>query len=690
MKSYFPIFIVLLLVSTSFVGISYRVEESSPLSYNGNTLYVGGSGEGNYTKIQDAIDDASDGDTVFVYDDSSPYHEKVIVDKSITLFGENRYTTIIDGRRKGDVISIIKDGVTINSFTITNGSTAFGSSAKGIKILSNHNSILYTIVMNNHFGIDCKSFSNNTFIGNIIENNGYGVSFDKSNNNLISENNFISNKHQHLGFSYSNTNTIKKNIFEYESKNGIRLYNANNIDITDNSFYHCGISFDYSTFSNLSNNTVNGKPLIYMVGESNKIIKEAGQIILKDCNNITIHNLELSNVCVSIISQNTSNCLIADNVLNHTAGGIYLRKFSSNNIIRNNVISNCSSSIRLSENRNNIVEDNKIYRGGWIDVYRCTNISIVNNSIIKGGWGVYLQYSNYCNISSNLISQGSQGIYFEESEFNVISNNDISMMSNGIRLDFSSKHNNILNNNFSDNDAGLLLKDDSKYNTIINNFFTNNGVILSNTRNNIFLNNSVNDKPLIYIEEESEKIIDADAGQIILVSCYNITIQKQKICNTTVGIELLNSDNCKITQNTIGSNNIYGILIEKSKTNIINNNIISNNDEGIFLDYDSKRNTITDNSFSDNIYGITISYSRYNTISKNNFLNNKRHAYFENSWINIWRKNYWNGPRILPKIIFGKGWADSIWFGNLWIDDIWLPWINIDWRPAQEPYDIEV
>jgi len=34
---------------------------------NGNTLYVGGSGPNNYTKIQDAIDNASNGDTVFVY-----------------------------------------------------------------------------------------------------------------------------------------------------------------------------------------------------------------------------------------------------------------------------------------------------------------------------------------------------------------------------------------------------------------------------------------------------------------------------------------------------------------------------------------------------------------------------------------------------------------------------------------------
>jgi len=31
------------------------------------TLYVGGNGVGNYSSIQDAIDSASDGDTVYVY-----------------------------------------------------------------------------------------------------------------------------------------------------------------------------------------------------------------------------------------------------------------------------------------------------------------------------------------------------------------------------------------------------------------------------------------------------------------------------------------------------------------------------------------------------------------------------------------------------------------------------------------------
>jgi len=70
---------------------------SRPLTM-GNTLYVGGLGPNNYTKIQDAINNATEGDTVFVYDDSSPYVENIVVDVSISLLGQDKDTTVIDGQ----------------------------------------------------------------------------------------------------------------------------------------------------------------------------------------------------------------------------------------------------------------------------------------------------------------------------------------------------------------------------------------------------------------------------------------------------------------------------------------------------------------------------------------------------------------------------------------------------------------
>lgn len=76
------------------------------------TLYVRGDGPENYTKIQYALDNASDGDLVFVYDDSSPYFENLVVNVTIDLTSEDRYSTIIDGGENDNVIQI--NAVSVN------------------------------------------------------------------------------------------------------------------------------------------------------------------------------------------------------------------------------------------------------------------------------------------------------------------------------------------------------------------------------------------------------------------------------------------------------------------------------------------------------------------------------------------------------------------------------------------------
>ena len=71
-----------------------------------------------YPTIQEAINNANNGDTIFVR--VGTYYENLVVDKSITLTGENKETTIIDGGKKENVTKIIADHVTISGFTITN------------------------------------------------------------------------------------------------------------------------------------------------------------------------------------------------------------------------------------------------------------------------------------------------------------------------------------------------------------------------------------------------------------------------------------------------------------------------------------------------------------------------------------------------------------------------------------------
>ena len=122
MKRILAIGIILLFIGMSISSSTgFNEREQSIKTLNGKTLYVGGSGSGNYTKIQDAIDNTSDGDTVFVYNDSSPYYEHVIVNITINLYGEDRNSTVIDGSNSGTVIWVLADWVNIKGFTIQSG-----------------------------------------------------------------------------------------------------------------------------------------------------------------------------------------------------------------------------------------------------------------------------------------------------------------------------------------------------------------------------------------------------------------------------------------------------------------------------------------------------------------------------------------------------------------------------------------
>ncbi|KAA0011596.1 MAG: hypothetical protein FE041_04135, partial [Thermoplasmata archaeon] len=105
------------LLITSFLILKMEIVNSVAQGA-GDILYVGGSSPSNYTSIQSAINDANDGDTIFVY--SGVYYENVVINKSITLIGENKETTIIDGSNSGDVVNITANGVTIEGFTIRN------------------------------------------------------------------------------------------------------------------------------------------------------------------------------------------------------------------------------------------------------------------------------------------------------------------------------------------------------------------------------------------------------------------------------------------------------------------------------------------------------------------------------------------------------------------------------------------
>ena len=218
MKRLLAIGIILLFIGmtiSSSTGL-YVEKQSSISTLDGNTLYVGGNGTGNYSKIQDAIDNASDGDTVFVY--NGIYYEFVEIDKSINLIGENRNSTIIDASDMDNAHAILINANynNIQGFTLTGGWS--GTAYSGVYIKSDFNTVGECNFINSE-GSGITVYGCNNLISDnfIAENENYGiwlVGRPQIVNNTISNNSIIFNGWDGISSGdaiYVNSNKIYHN-----------------------------------------------------------------------------------------------------------------------------------------------------------------------------------------------------------------------------------------------------------------------------------------------------------------------------------------------------------------------------------------------------------------------------------------------------------------------------------------------
>jgi len=394
----------------------------------GNWFYVGGSGPNNYTSIQSAIENASDGDIVYVYDDSSPYNENLeILGKSIDLIGENKDTTIINWNNTDNLIYVEHGKINICGFT-----------------LQSTKRIMYISISNNNIVTD-----------NIIRGSD-GIFLRISNNNIISNNFFNSINSGGCGIGLCDSS-----------------YNA----ITNNVLINFSIFFDLANWDNpifqntISNNLVNDKPFIYYEEESDKVIEEAGQVILIKCDNITVQNQEFSNLGYAIQLIETNNCLISNNTVSHCSNAIDLNYQSSYNYISGNSISDYHIGIFIN---NNCIENNICYnslinsdgKGGGIKIFQQSNSNHIymntldNSEVDRNGGAFDIYYTGNCNFSMNTIINFF--VAFEvtgDSDNNIFYNNDIIDCTVGIWFGEEEtliqslkqegpKQNSVINNNF--------------------------------------------------------------------------------------------------------------------------------------------------------------------------------------------------------------------------------------------------
>lgn len=459
---------------------------------NGDILYVGGSGPGNYSTIQTAINAASEGSLIIVY--GKTYHENVVLNKShLTLRGVQggKSFPFVSAGSGNWAFFFENDSCAIENFTAMNGRTA------AIYIVSNHNTIIncntidywlgvlisggdfnnvsYCSMSGNGLrGIELRSSNNNTFIGNHISEQGqYAILIGGSAHNWIRQN--ICEQCP-IQIENSPMNLVEENTIVNDSK-GLVLTNSNFSKVLCNNFVNNGLSvngpLDELLSYTVEGNLNNGKPMMYYKNLNGVIVpKDVGEIILVNCSHFLIENSSncehrllifyssnitiTRNSCLEYIQLvHSQNNIISNNRLVDVWGGIAL-DHSNRNVIANNTVKNKGSSagIKISSSNDDIIENNLISSCEFGVDISGTRMSICNNSIKNiSAWAISISIddSKVCN---NILYNGEEGITITGSN-NILNGNYIESCHVGI--DSGSSSSTISNNTITKNRIGIAL-----------------------------------------------------------------------------------------------------------------------------------------------------------------------------------------------------------------------------------------
>jgi len=325
-----------------------------------------------YPTIQEAINanETINGHAIFV--EEGTYFEHLVVNKSVSLVGENRETTIIDGSGFGNVIKVTMNNVNISDFTIRKSGNRGGSwppdSGISLSVVKNCN-ISGNNITNNEEGIFLYWSFNNSITRNSLASNFDGIQLESSSRNNMSENNVTGNWIGIDNFSSDNNSLTRNNLVN--NFRGIWLFDSSNNVLRDNVMASNKYNFDVGgeVFSHFINdvdtsNTVNGEPILYLIGKENLVMDppaypSTGYLAIINSTSITVRDLNMNKNGQGVLLAYTNNSLIQNLTVMNNHLGIRLWSSSNNTLRENNVINN-EAGISLGNSLNNRIYENYI------------------------------------------------------------------------------------------------------------------------------------------------------------------------------------------------------------------------------------------------------------------------------------------------------------------------------------------
>ena len=519
------------------------------------TWIVSKNGSGNFTSIQEAINSplVEYSDIIFVK--SGIYYEKVGMTKELTLIGEDKDTTIIDGNgTTGSVVSVYGN---FSGFSVRNGEYGVDVAAiyvEGPPLQTGHfedtaridrnrivdnsvggvtvGSIFYpkghprntnTTVSNNYisnnglYGIHIWDASNNLVVNNTVENNEYGIDFyGNSHNNTLRNNNMVGNKYN-FGI-----------ILRGETTN----YFVTPVPFLDN-------DVDAS-------NKVDGKSVYYWIDRHNaQVPSDAGCVLLYNCTNILVNHCTLSNNIEGILVVTSNSTTISENAIASNSYGIYIAFYSYyNSLTRNDLAGNIYGVFLGMLSRYTTMRSNSIGGGlmnfGMDPSFYLNRLFEMTNDMDK------TDLANDID-SSNTVDGKPMVYWFNEHDRQVPVNAGFVMLINcsGISIEDLNLTNNLEN---------IVI-------------FASNDTLIRNNR----VANSV-----YGIKVSSFNRMNADNSQDIRRS-FNVTVSDNTIVNNGVAIHLLQSGNSTISGNVLDGNPL-GILLSDTSYSTISRNVINASD----------------------------------------------------------------------------------------------------------------